>query len=75
MAQGLALGCLAQGIKAFDLSRALKPRASIREIFPWGELAFEILLIATMGGILGVRSMMLDDAYVAVRVESTGTHA
>ncbi len=75
MAQGVALGCLAQNLKAFDLSRALKPRASIREIFPWGELAFEILLIAGMGGILGARSMMLDDAYGAVRVESTGTPA
>jgi hypothetical protein len=71
MAQGVALGCLAQNAKAFDLSRALKPRASIREIFPWGELAFEILLLASMGGILGARSMMLDDAYGAVRVEST----
>ena len=66
MAQGVALGCLAQGIKAFDLSRALKPRASIREIFPWGELAVEMLLIAAMGVILGVRSMMLNDAYAAV---------
>jgi hypothetical protein len=71
MAQGLALGCLAQGAKAFDLARALKPRPSIREIFPWGELAFGVLLIATMGGILGARSMMLDDAYAAVRAESS----
>ena len=52
MAQGLALGSLAQGLQAFDLSRALKPRPSIREIFPWGELAFELLMIATLGGIL-----------------------
>jgi hypothetical protein len=70
MAQGVALGCLAQDAKAFDLSRTLKPRASIRDIFPWGELAFEILLIASMGGILGARSLMLDDAYVAVRMQS-----
>ena len=52
MAQGLAIGLPRAGRKAFDLARVLKPRPSIREIFPWGELAFGVLLIATMGGIL-----------------------
>ena len=70
VAQGLALGCLTPGIQAFDLSRALKPRPSIREIFPWGELAFEALMIGTMAGILGARSMGLDDAYATVHRES-----
>jgi hypothetical protein len=49
MAYGVALGCVDQSSAAFDLSRLMKPTASLRDIFPWGELACECVLIALMG--------------------------
>ena len=52
MALGLALGCLNQTAPAFDLSRTMKPRPSLRDIFPWGELACECTLMALMGLVL-----------------------
>ena len=58
---------------AFDLSRALKPPPSIWDIFPWGELAFEIVLVAGMAGWFGTRVMALQDAYTKIRTES-GQH-
>jgi hypothetical protein len=70
---GLALGCLAQNVAAFDLSRALKPPPSIWDIFPWGELAFEVVLVAGMAGWFGTRAMMLQDSYARIRTES-GRH-
>jgi hypothetical protein len=51
-ALGLALGCLNQTELAFDLSRLMKPTASLRDIFPWGELACECAIIALMGLLL-----------------------
>ena len=71
MAFGLAQGCLAQNIKAFDLSRSLKARASLWEIFPWGELAFVTVLVACMGLLLGAHTMKLDEAYAVVRAQSS----
>jgi hypothetical protein len=70
VAFGLALGCLAQNAVAFDLSRALKPPPSIWDIFPWGELAFEIVLVAGMAGWFGTRVMALQGAYTKIRTES-----
>ena len=49
MAFGLALGCVDQGNAGFDLSRLMKPKASLRDIFPWGELACECVLVVLMG--------------------------
>ncbi len=49
MALGLALGCVDQADAGFDLSRLMKPKASLRDIFPWGELACECVLMALMG--------------------------
>jgi hypothetical protein len=69
IAFGLALGCLNQNQPAFDLSRALKPRASIREIFPWGELALEVALMICLGLLLAGRTSVLARAYEAVLVE------
>ena len=70
---GLAVGCLTQNAVAFDLSPALKPPPSIWDIFPWGELAFEIALVVGMAGWFGTRTMMLQDAYISLRAES-GQH-
>ncbi len=69
IAFGLALGCLNPNQPAFDLSRALKPRASIREIFPWGELAFASAMVICLGLLLAGRSSALADTYQAVLAE------
>jgi hypothetical protein len=71
---GAALGCLAPDAHAFDLSRSLKSRASIKEIFPRGDLAFTTALLTAMGVVLGAHSLKLDDAYVRVRTENA-SHA
>ena len=71
IASGLALGCLTQDIKAFDLSRTLKARPPIKEIFPWGELGLATGLVGCMGLVLGVHAMKLDESYVALRAENS----
>jgi hypothetical protein len=68
---GLALGCLSPDIKAFDLSRSLKARPPIKEIFPWKELGFAAGLIGCMGVVLGAHSMKLQESYVALRGENS----
>ncbi len=69
-AWGLALGCLAQQPEdAFDLSRSMKPRLSLREIFPWGELAVQAALVVGMLLFLAWHSRALDEALVPVRLE------
>jgi hypothetical protein len=71
-ATGLALGCLAQGIKAFDLSRTMKSRATIKEIFPWADLAFTSAMVACMGVVLSSHSMKLGETYATLRAENSG---
>jgi len=68
---GLALGCLSQDIKAFDLSRSMKSRAPIREIFPWKELGFAAGLIGCMAVVLGAHAMKLDESHMALRAENS----
>jgi hypothetical protein len=72
MAFGLALGCMKPEAKALDLSRTLKPRVSIRQIFPWGEMFLQAGLIFCTGLLLAVRSMGLNDASLATRIENQG---
>lgn len=71
MAYGLAMGCLNQNAKAFDLSRQMKTRASIWEIFPWWDLAYASLLVAWLGTTLFAHSMKLEASYMAVRTQSS----
>jgi hypothetical protein len=70
-AYGLALGCLQQETKAFDLSRHLKARAPIKEIFPWGELSFAAGLIGVMAVVLGNDSMKLNRSYMAMKTANS----
>lgn len=74
VASGSALGCLAQDAKAFDLSRTLKARAPIKEIFPWGELTVAAGLICCMGVVLRAHALKLDESCLTVRAEN-GQHA
>lgn len=70
-AYGLALGCLGQQPdEAFDISRSMKPRLSLLEIFPWGELAVQMALVICMALFLYSRSRSLDEALVPVRAET-----
>lgn len=69
---GLALGCLNQSAPAFDLSRTMKPRPLLRDIFPWGELATECLLMAGLGLVLLHHSEKLSATYMAVKSECEG---
>jgi len=66
----LAVGCLGlQTQEAFDLSRSSKLLPSLLDIFPWGELAFQCLLVACMAVILFLRSRALNDSYTAIQLE------
>jgi hypothetical protein len=68
---GLALGGLTGNESGFDLSRDLKPRPSIGEIFPWGDLAFVCALLVSMGGVLGFHYMKLSEQLLRVQAESS----
>jgi len=68
---GLAMGCLSQDIKAFDLSKTLKAKPPIKEIFPWGELGFTAVLLGCMGIVMFSRSMKLDETCVRARAENS----
>ena len=65
------LGCLTPNLKAFDLSRSLKSRPSIWEIFPWWDLGFTAILVAFMALVLGAHSMKLDETYGEVQAQNS----
>ncbi len=73
VAFGLALGCLTEGPESFDLSRSLKPRRSLWELFPWGEVAMQTALTICMGLFLANRSSHLDKSYSVVS-KAIGEH-
>jgi hypothetical protein len=69
-AWGLALGCMGQQMdEGFDLSRSMKPCLSLREIFPWAEVAVQLALVVVMFLFLAWTSRSLHEALVPVRVE------
>jgi hypothetical protein len=49
---GLALGCIGPIMPTFDMARGLKPPAALRDIFPWGELVGESLIMAFLALVL-----------------------
>lgn len=70
VAFGLALGCLGQqSLDAFDLSRSLKPRISLWDIFPFGEVAAQVVLVVCMGLFLLSRSRNVEEALVPVQAQ------
>ena len=71
VALGLALGCQGAGAAGFDLSRKLKPPASLGEIFPWADLALTAALVGTMGGVLALQSASLGDALLQCAAKSS----
>lgn len=73
VAFGLGLGCLTEGTESLDLARSLRPRRSLWELFPWGEVALQTAMIICMGLFLANRSGHLDKAYSVVS-KSIGEH-
>jgi hypothetical protein len=71
-ALGLALGCVNQTDVAFDLSRSMKPSASLRDIFPWGELACQCALMVLMGLFLVHRNEQVHSACTSVQIQCDG---
>jgi hypothetical protein len=69
IAFGAALGCLAQNQPAFDFSHSLKPKPSILEIFPFGELAIQCALVAVMALVLFCRGAEVDHAYRSAQLK------
>lgn len=67
IAFGLARGCLTEGSESFDLARSLRPRRSLWELFPWGEVALQGALILCMGLFLGNRSGHLEKSFTVVK--------
>jgi hypothetical protein len=72
IALGLAIGCLNQTSPAFDLSRTMKPRPSLRDIFPWGELVCECTLMALMSLIVVRHSEKVNAAYLSIQSQCEG---
>ena len=68
---GLAMGCLSQDIKAFDLSKTLKAKPPVKEIFPWGELGFTAALLGCMSVVMFSHAMKLDENNVRARAENS----
>ncbi|NLF08652.1 MAG: hypothetical protein GX594_11850, partial [Pirellulaceae bacterium] len=69
IAQNLAADCLKPKKNAYDLSRTLKGRASLREIFPWWDLVYCSILILIVGATMLYHSIHLEDAYATVHIE------
>ncbi len=70
IAFGSALGCWNLEQRAFDLSHSLKPRASFREIFPWREVAAQVVLLLCMALFLLHRYSGLQESYAALQVHN-----
>ncbi len=70
IALGLAIGCQ-QGEEAFDLSRALKPRASIWQVFPIGDVALQAALLVCVTLFLHSKHESVQQAFRMVRSESS----
>jgi hypothetical protein len=69
VAYGLALGCLGPPGEAFDLARSLKPPPSLRDLFPWGEVAVQAAMLLCMGLFLNFHLHHLRGSLDAARTE------
>jgi hypothetical protein len=64
------LGCWSPEQQAFDLSRSLKPRASLRELFPWRQVVVQAVLLLCMTLFLLNRYGSLQESYAALEVRN-----
>lgn len=70
VASGLALGCLRDNESAFDLSRSLKPRASLWELFPLREAVLQAAVLLCMAVLFGMRYGSLNRSYLAAQAQN-----
>ncbi len=66
IALGLAMGGLAEE-SGFDLARTIKPRESIGEIFPWGDLVTQSALMVGVVLLMSDRAKSLETTHAATR--------
>lgn len=71
IAFGLALGCVNEGEKAFDLAQLFKPRATIREVFPWREAILQAALLLAMALFLAHHLGSVKRSYQTARTHNT----
>jgi hypothetical protein len=69
IARGLAMGCLAQNVATFDLARLMKPRALLRDIFPWGELSCQIAIVILMALFFYRHSEQVNIDYLSAKAQ------
>ena len=74
IAFGLALGCFQTNTQALDLARSMKARESLWTLFPWTEVAAQIVVVICLGLFLLNRSQELTTKFAAVRSETDGRH-
>jgi len=70
IAFGAGLGCWSPEEHAFDLSRSMKPRTSLWEIFPWRQVAAQVALLLGMALFLLNRSSSLQESWAALQVRN-----
>jgi hypothetical protein len=69
IARGLAIGCQPQ-FDGFDLARTLKPKPTLREIFPWGELGIQAVILLCVSLLILAHGQDVDLSHRAVRAEA-----
>jgi hypothetical protein len=74
IARGCAVGCLKPHDDAFDLARAMKPRETIWELFPWAETVLQAVAVVLVGLCLWNRSREVSTEYATVLAETAGRH-
>lgn len=70
IAFGSGVGCWSPDQQSFDLSRALKPRASLRELIPWRQIAVQAALLLCMALFLFNRYGRLQESHAAVQTRN-----
>ena len=73
IAFGLALGCLKQTGRDFDLARTVKPVATLRELFPWREVAVHCALLCGLGWYLYDRLLELRHSHEMLQIQYAGS--
>jgi len=71
VAFGLALGCLKEDRRGFDLARMLKPPTPLWELFPWRVAAVQMVLLLGLALVLFNRFHNLSGSYAAIQVRSS----
>ncbi|HBO42673.1 MAG TPA: hypothetical protein DD670_01795 [Planctomycetaceae bacterium] len=68
VARGAALGALDKDAGQFDLGRTLRPDPSLGTLFPWREVAVQLILLACMAAFLGHRYWSLFEERQEVQI-------